>query len=280
MGRSAQAHQTRRTAMLIRNLLTVVALLMVLPSYAKWAQVIDHAGFWIKALLLALLVATSAHAADDSKPAYKYDPNSPAALEAKAKVDGYKSDALALSTHDLNKELDRLDAVNKSAKAKELVSLKPEERLFVAAFGLTWTDDDSRASTYNLVLKKRGEDGDPYASLYWAVREWSSICLMWQKQTDTNYTKLQTECWQSLVPMFKKASDAGIPSASFNIATLYKFGYGVTPSKLVAADWYIRATEQSIKLNDRHAALTALEGALDLVPDHPAALRLRKVMLK
>jgi hypothetical protein len=42
----------------------------------------------------------------------------------------------------------------------------------------------------------------------------------------------------------------------------------------------VKAANQYNKQNDRDDALTAVESALNLVPDHPAALRLRKAMLK
>jgi hypothetical protein len=54
----------------------------------------------------------------------------------------------------------------------------------------------------------------------------------------------------------------------------------VTSSKLVASEWYVKSADQYIKQKARDEALTAVESALNLVPDHPAALRLRKVMLK
>ena len=82
------------------------------------------------------------------------------------------------------------------------------------------------------------------------------------------------------MPAFKRASDAKIADATFNIAKLYESGFGVSPSKLAAAEWYVKSADQYNKDKSREEALTSLERALDLVPDHPAALRLRKAMLK
>ena len=146
-----------------------------------------------------------------------------------------------------------------------------------AAFGLT--DDDMRAISYATVLQKRGEGGDPYASFFYAVRQWD-FCSQLQRQTGDSWAKQAKECWQNVMPAFKRASDARIADATFNIARLYENGFGVTPSKLAAAEWYVKSADQYNKEKSRDEALTAVESALNLVPDHPAALRLRKAMLK
>jgi tetratricopeptide (TPR) repeat protein len=224
----------------------------------------------MKKLLITLMVAASAHAGE--KPEFKYDPNSPEALAAKAKYASYERDGQALQTRELYKELGRLDAAQKS----RIALAKPEE-ILGAAFAMT--DDDMRAISYATVLQKRGESGDPYASFFYAVREWD-FCLRMQQQTGDVWVKQASECWRNVMPAFKRASDGQMADATFNIARLYQNGFGVTPSKLVAAEWYVKAANQYTKQNDRDDALTAVESALNLVPDHPAALRLRKAMLK
>lgn len=225
----------------------------------------------MKKLLITLMVAAaSAHAGE--KPEFKYDPNSPEALATQAKYDGYKRDGQALQTRELYKELERLDAAKKS----RIALAKPEE-IFAAAFVMN--DDDMRAISYATVLQKRGESGDPYASFFYAVREWD-FCLRMQQQSGDVWVKQASECWRNVMPAFKRASDGQVADATFNIARLYQNGFGVTPSKLVAAEWYVKSANQYTKQNDRDEALTAVESALNLVPDHPAALRLRKTMLK
>lgn len=226
---------------------------------------------YMKILLLIVLIAVSAHAADPVTE-FKYDPNSPVALAYKAKQESYERDGQALPTYELNKELGRLD----SAKKLRLSLAKPEE-LLSAIF--TTTDDDSRALVYASVLKKRGETNDPTASFYYAIREWG-ICLRLQQEPGEGYKKMTEECWAGALTALKRASNAQIASASFNIARVYENGFGVTRSKFVAAEWYVKSADQYNKQNSRDEALTALESALNLVPDHPSALRLRKVMLK
>ncbi len=225
----------------------------------------------MKTLLLTLLIAASAQAADQ-KPEFKYDPNSPEALAAKAKYEGYERDGKALQTTDLYRELGRLDAAKKS----RIALAKPED-VMAAAFILT--DEDMRAISYATVLQKRGEGGDPYASFFYAVRKWD-FCLQLQRQSGDSWVGQAKECWQNVMPALKKASDARIADATFNIARLYENGFGVTPSKLAAAEWYVKSADQYNKEKSRDEALTSVESALNLVPDHPAALRLRKAMLK
>ncbi|MFG6412458.1 hypothetical protein ACG02S_00950 [Roseateles sp. DC23W] len=224
-------------------------------------------------LLILVLVGTAAQAQE--KPKFEYEVNSPAVLEAKAKYAGYEKDGQALKTFELYKELERLDA----AKKTRIALMKPEE---AAASIFMLTDDDMRAVSYGGVLQKRGENGDPLASFYYGVRQWDA-CLRFEKLGEggnDGWAKSARECWQGVLPALRKASDAQIADASFNIAKIYQNGKGVTPSKLAAAEWYVKASEQYTKQKDREEALTALEKALDLVPDHPAALRLRKAMLK
>lgn len=226
----------------------------------------------MKILLLSILFAASAWAVD-KVPEFKFDPNSPAALAAKAKYEGYDRDGQALRTADLYKELGRLDAAQKFRIA---LAIKPEE-VMAAAFHLT--DDDMRSISYATVLRKRGEGGDPYASFFYAVRQWD-FCLQLQRQTGDGSAKQAKECWQNVMPAFKRAADAQIADAAFNIARLYENGFGVPPSKLVAAEWYVKSAEKYNMEKSRDEALTAVESALNLVADHPAALRLRKAMLK
>jgi tetratricopeptide (TPR) repeat protein len=225
----------------------------------------------MKLLLLSFLIACSAYAAEP-KPEFKYDPNSPEALASKAKNEGYEREGQALQTYDLYKELLRLDAARKFR-----MSMATQTEVLLAM--LTITDDDMRSWTYVSMLKKRGESGDAYASFYYAVREWDSCSRYGQEQGDA-LNKMAKECWQGLMPAFKRASDAQIAAASFNIGRLYEHGFGVTPSKLVAAEWYVKSADQHNKFKDRDNALTALESALNLVPDHPAGLRMRRAMLK
>lgn len=61
---------------------------------------------------------------------------------------------------------------------------------------------------------------------------------------------------------------------------MYEAGLGVSPSKLVATEWFVKAADQYNKEGARDEALSALESALAHSPDHPAALRLKRDMIK
>jgi TPR repeat protein len=222
-------------------------------------------------LLIAMLMIAALASAQPAPPVY--DPNSTAALEAKAKYDAYNRDGQGLRTAELSAELERLNAAKKSRMA---LLTKPEE-ILAAAFKMT--DDDMRAVSYATVLKKRSDNGDPDSSFFYGVHQWD-FCSQLQRQQGEMWAKQASECWQGLLPAFKRASDAQIANASFNIGKLYENGFGVSPSKLVAAEWYVKAAVQYNKGKLRDEALTAVERAVDLVPDHPAARRLRKAMLK
>jgi len=168
-------------------------------------------------MALAMTI-TAVYAAD--APQLVYDPNSAGVLEAKAKYEGYARDGQALRTGDLYKELERLDGVKKSRIA---ALTKPEE---MAASLFVINDGDMRAISYAVVLQKRGESGDPHASFFYGVREWGG-CLQMQRQQEAFWIKKAQECWQRVMPALKRASDAQIADATFNIGKLYENGFGV-----------------------------------------------------
>jgi len=88
--------------------------------------------------------------------------------------------------------------------------------------------------SYSTVLQKRGESGDQYASFFYGVRQWD-FCSWMQRQQEEVWIKEAKTCWQGVMVAFKRASDAQIADATFNIAKLYENGLGVSPSKLAAA---------------------------------------------
>lgn len=226
----------------------------------------------MKSFFFSLIVAV-ANLASAQQPEFKYDANGPEALAAKAKQEGYERDGRALSTYDLYKEMVRLDTIKKS---RSNALTKPEE---ILAEVFRFTDDDARKLEYWSVLRKRSDGGDTGASYYYAIYQWD-YCLRMQQSNNEFLVKDAKECWQGVMSAFKRASDAQISSATFNIAKIYQNGLGVTPSKFVAADWYVKSADQYNKEKSRDEALTALESALNIVPDHPGALRLKKAMLK
>lgn len=219
----------------------------------------------MKNLLLALpILATTVQAAEPVQ----------SAEEVKAKVATFQAEARGLDTFALYKEMRRLEA----SRDARIALMKPEE---AAAMVFNFNDEDLKLAHYVGEMSKRSEGGEVPASFYDGAYQWR-WCAMWQDQKGSQAQKLATECWQKAMAAFKRAANANINwgDASSNVATMYAKGLGVSPSKLAAAEWYVKAAEQYTNDRKREPALTAIEDALNLVPDHPAALRLRKAMLK
>lgn len=197
--------------------------------------------------------------------------DTPEAQAARAKYEAMRNaaqqEAEKMSTVDVYNELQRLDAARASR-----IALNPE----------TWfstSDDDQRGFGFSTVLSDRRDKGDAAASFYFGIRNWKD-CQFLQKIDKSQLSNQVTDCWKKSLDSFKVASTAGNPAATFNIARMYENGFGVIASKYAAADWYVKSSEQYNKANLRDEALTSLEAALTMVSDYPAALRLRKVMLK
>ena len=164
-------------------------------------------------------------------------------------------------------ELERLDVARASR-----IALNPES-------WMPGTDEDQRGYAFGAVLSNRRDKGEVAASFYFGIRNWK-FCQGLQRLDKGQLGNAVVDCWNKCLDSFKFASAAQVPAASFNIARMYENGFGVIPSKYVAADWYVKSAEQYNKAGSRDEALTSLEAALTAVSDHPAALRLRKAMLK
>jgi TPR repeat protein len=220
-------------------------------------------------MLLTLLVAASAYGAEPSDVQI----SSPEAKAAQAKYAAWEVEAERLSSAEIYKELKRLDTTRQSRLATaDPPAAGSSPWAWIAAVS---SEDDMRASVFSTMLVKRSQRGEVAASFYYGVYHWRTCIALEAVQAPRS-----KECWQETMTAFRRASEAQIGDASVNIARIYENGFGVTPSKLVAAEWYVKAANQHSMKNDREEALTAIESALNLVPDHPAGLRLRKQMLR
>lgn len=217
----------------------------------------------ISILVLALLFASQVLA--------QLDIYTPEIRAARAKYEAMRNaaqqEAEKMSTTDVYNELERLDAATASR-----IALNPET-------WLSGSDDDQRGYGFSAVLNNRRDKGEVAASFYFGIRNWK-YCQVLQKLDKGQMGNQIADCWKKSLDSFKVASAANVPAATFNIARMYENGFGVIVSKYAAADWYVKSAEQYNKAGSRDEALTSLEAALTAVPDHPAALRLRKVMLK
>lgn len=131
---------------------------------------------------------------------------------------------------------------------------------------------------YTKVLQKRKDDKDPLGAFFYGAYKWD-FCARTERASIAQPQDVK-KCWLEVFDSFKIASDAKVADASMNIAKLYERGRGVTISKFAAADWYVKAADQYNAQKERDDALAAVEAALNAVPDHPAALRRKKAMLK
>jgi TPR repeat protein len=210
------------------------------------------------ALVLTLSATLAMGQADDVASQQSKQPSSTDQELEKLKIDADK-----LTSYDIFKQLEATEAVQASMNT----------------FSDSWFAYTPKLMAFGAILDKRRKNGQPDGAFYFAAHQWK-YCVRLQMQTKSVLVEQASQCWIETIEAFKVASTAGIGDASFNIARQFENGYGVLLSKFAAADWYIKAAEQYNKTNDRDQALTAVEAALGIVPDHPAALRMKRVMLR
>jgi TPR repeat protein len=70
------------------------------------------------------------------------------------------------------------------------------------------------------------------------------------------------------------------PASMSMLGEMYRDGIGTTPSRYLAADWFVKSAKQRNANGDREGAIRALEEVLNAVPEHPAAIELRATILK
>ena len=188
------------------------------------------------------------------------------ANEAIQRMTFFRDEAAKLSSAEIFKELER---------QRNILALKSQAK----GFSLLMDDDSFKSSGYAAALEDRQKNKEPSGAFYFGVYNWR-LCSVMQGVDKGQLGDTVKDCWLQSLESFKLASSAQIPAASLNIARLYENGWGVAPSKLVAAEWYVKAANQYNGEGSRDEALSSVEAALNLVPDHPAALKLRSAMLK
>jgi TPR repeat protein len=191
---------------------------------------------------------------------------SASANEASQRISFYEAEASKMTSLEISKELEKQRAI-------QVVKNTDGAKLFAM------DEDTFKGTGYAMALEKRKKSNEPEGAFYYGNHNWH-LCSGLQRLDKGQLGDTVKKCWLDSFESFKIASNAQLAPASFNIARMYENGYGVMQSKLVASEWFVKAAEQFIKSNARDEALTAIEAALNLTPDHPAALRLRKSMLK
>jgi TPR repeat protein len=196
---------------------------------------------------------------------HKENSSDEAAQEYLKAIDRYKVLARPKSSHDLYQEIER---------SKELVRIKNGNK--PSLFPDVSDSDVQKSTAYLMVLEERSKMDDPYASYYYGLHL-IQICMAFGQQQ--GFSSTEAKVCNDAMERMKVAANSNDPRAMRAIGIMYNEGLGVTKSKYVAADWFYKSAKQYRDEKSREGALSSLEYALNLVPDHPGALKLRKVLL-
>jgi TPR repeat protein len=186
------------------------------------------------------------------------------AENAVRRIEEQKLEALKLDSLTVYEEVERL---------RTILAMKKRTSPFPDL-----TDADAlKASGYIGALEARRDAKEPQGSYLWA--HWNArICSGFE--SNAALSDAAKMCWVKTFEGFQTASEGGIARASFSIGRLYENGWGVSRSKFVAADWYVKAAERYLLQDSREGALESVEAALNVVPDLPAAQRIRSQLHK
>jgi len=220
----------------------------------------------IKILLIFCTLATSAlmnaqEAEDSSKAqAQKYI----------VLMNKFQAEASLLPAQKIFDEIERIRTI-----------LKLRMELGKSMFELGLTEDGAKGSGYALALEDKKEKFDVDGSYYWGLYN-LKICGGLSSIPDTNGTQKTyvDQCLLKSLKSFSVASDGGDAASSHSIGSMYENGYGVDSSKLIAADWFLKAARQALKNENRALTLRAIESTLRVFPNNPEALRLKDNLFK
>lgn len=123
-------------------------------------------------------------------------------------------------------------------------------------------------------LKAVAFSGDALAAFYWGLLKAGQGSKLYSSNQE-GFRQSGVELLKEALSGFQIASSAGMGAASWNIATMYEGGLGVTLSMLAAAEWYARAGMQYAQKGERELALAALERVEKVDATHPDAIKLR-----
>jgi len=173
-------------------------------------------------------------------------------------IEQYKREAATMSSAKIHEEVESI---------QETIRLLPGKNL---------GDHLSKATGFLLVLEERRKANQPSAAFYFGLFQ-LKICRAHVKTRNLEPTT-QKLCKES-IDSFAVAVKGNDARAMAILGKIYKEGLGVNPSKLVAADWFLKSAKQYQIENSREGALSAIEEAVNLVPDYHEALAFRKKLL-
>jgi TPR repeat protein len=193
--------------------------------------------------------------------------NNESANEAMKRMSAYQEEASRLKASSVFAELEKLRTV---------LAIKQQSSKSVFVLD----DDTYKATGYAMDLQARRKVNDAAGAYYYGVYNLRVCGGLQSADKGGQFSDTVKQCFLESLESFKVASTAKMGAASFNVGRMYESGWGVLPSKLVAADWFVKAAQQFTEASSREEALTAIEAALTAVPDHPQALKLKKAFLQ
>ena len=221
----------------------------------------------IKVLLAFFTLSTSAQmiSAQETEDSSKARAEKHLALMNK-----FKAEASQLPAHKIFDEIEKINTI-----------LKLRMELGKSMFELMFTEDGAKGAGYASALEDKKEKFEVDGSYYWGLYN-LKICGGLSSGQDTKGTQKNyvDQCLLKSLKSFTVASDGGDEASSHSIGSMYENGYGVKSSKLIAADWYLKAARQAHNNENRALALRAIESALRVFPNNPEALRLRDNFFK
>ena len=132
-------------------------------------------------------------------------------------------------------------------------------------------------------LMNRAKAQQPSAMFNWGWYRYQ-LCGTERKQgIDVSNAPMCTQALDDLKAVAEntKISILYISPASMSmLGEMYRDGIGTRPSRYLAADWFVKSAKQKNSNGDRDGAIRALEEALYIAPEYPAAIELRASMLK
>ena len=137
--------------------------------------------------------------------------------------------------------------------------------------------------SYLQEIMDRAKAGQPSAMFHWGWYNFG-FCSFGKKQgVDVSSAQMCVQAFDHLKAVAKnpKISISYIaPAAMSMLGEMYRDGIGAEPSRYLAAEWFVKSAKQRSVNGDREGAIRAMEDALNVVPDYPAAIEFRTLILE
>lgn len=144
-------------------------------------------------------------------------------------------------------------------------------------------EKQSMSESYMQELMTRAKARQPSAMFNFGWYRYQFCGILKKQGTDVSSVPM---CAQALDDLKAVAENPKIrilfiaPASMSMLGEMHRDGIGTRPSRFLAADWFVKSAKQRSANGDREGAIRALEDALNVVPEHPAAVELRATFLK